>query len=498
MAAKTAVTPTRADDYPGWYQAVIRAADMAENAPVRGCMTIKPWGYGIWERVRDELDQRIKDTGHDNCYFPLFIPMRFIKKEAEHVEGFAKEMAVVTHHRLSNVDGELTLDGELEEPLIVRPTSETIIGEAMADWIRSYRDLPLLLNQWANVVRWEMRPRIFLRTSEFLWQEGHTAHATDEEAMAETEQNLETYRQVVEDLMAIPVIRGRKSESERFPGAKETLTIEAMMQDGKALQAGTSHHLGQSFAKAANIRYQDKDGGLQHVWTTSFGASTRLIGALIMTHGDDNGLQLPPRIAPTQVVIVPVLRGDEGDAPVLEACQSLAGQLRAVAYEDQKVRVKVDARDMPGPDKRWEWIKKGVPLLVEIGPRDIEKGGCAVIRRDQLDAKKTFPPISALVEGVAGLLAEIQDGLFARALAYRDSMLRTDVTDWESFKAHFEGEGTGFVRASWCNTLESETRLKELGVTVRCLPLDQGDLTGKACVLTGAPAAVEAVFAKAY
>jgi len=501
--AKTAVTPTRADDYPEWYQAVIRAADMAENAPdVRGCMIIKPWGYGLWEEVRDHLDRRIKATGHDNAYFPLFIPLRFIEKEATHVEGFAKEMAVVTHHRLTQgEDGRLKLDGELEEPLIVRPTSETIIGEAMAKWIRSYRDLPLKLNQWANVVRWEMRPRLFLRTSEFLWQEGHTAHATADDAMAHTRLMLEKYREVVEDEMAIPVIQGEKSAGERFPGASATLTIEAMMQDGKALQAGTSHFLGQSFSKAATIRFQTREETLEHVWTTSFGASTRLIGALIMTHGDDDGLQLPPRIARHQIVITPILRDEAKNDAVMAYGRDLAERLNALTYSGRPVRAHLDDRDVPAPDKRWEWIKKGVPYVIEIGPRDVEGLNVAVTRRDRVQAKKAILPRDQFIGDVVAGLEQIQTGLQDRAVAYRATMMHTGITDYAAFKAHFDDDSHdrhGFVRAYWCEDEDAtEPLLKPLGVTIRCLPFDQPSEPGT-CVLTGKPANRMAIFARAY
>ena len=503
-APKNAISPTRAEDYPGWYQQIIRAADMADNAPVRGCMIIKPWGYGIWELVQRAMDDRIKATGHDNCYFPLFIPLRFIEKEAEHVEGFAKEMAVVTHHRLAMHDGKLVPEGELEEPLIVRPTSETIIGEAFRDWIQSYRDLPVLINQWANVVRWEMRPRIFLRTSEFLWQEGHTAHATSDEAVEEMTRMLEVYREVVEDVMAIPVICGEKPESERFPGADRSTTIEAMMQDGKALQSGTSHFLGQNFAKAANIRFQSRDAGLEHVWTTSWGTSTRLIGALIMTHGDDNGLRVPPKIAPRQVMIVPIIRDPAQEDEVLAYADKIAAELTAQTYAGMPVRVRVDKRDMPSQDKRWEWIKKGTPIVAEVGPRDIENDGVAFVRRDLLAEKKAIVGRAEFVGGAADQLAQYHSALFDQALAYREARTRTDISTLDDFREYFGGKGAdaydaerGFVRAKWCGDRESEAVLADLGVSIRCLPFDQSDNEGP-CVLTGRPATIDAIFAKAY
>ena len=380
-APKTAISPTRAENYPEWYQQVIRGADMAEMSGVRGCMVIKPWGNGIWELIKADLDRRFKETGHENAYFPIFIPLSLLQKEADHVEGFAKEMAVVTHHRLVNRDGKLVPDGELEEPMVVRPTSETIIGEAFARWVKSYRDLPLLINQWANVVRWEMRTRLFLRTAEFLWQEGHTAHASEGEAREETMKMLNVYVDFYRDVMALPCIPGEKTPGERFPGAVNTYTFEAMMQDGKALQAGTSHYLGQNFSKAANISFQNKSGEMEFAHTTSWGVSTRLIGGLVMGHSDDDGLRLPPAIAPQQVVIVPILRDEAEATRIMLYCEQVASQLRGQNYLGQPVRVKIDSRDLPGPDKRWQWIRKGVPLILEIGPRDVEGGNVALTRR---------------------------------------------------------------------------------------------------------------------
>ncbi len=506
-AKKTAITPTRAEDYPEWYQQVVRGADMAETAPVRGCMVIKPWGYAIWEAVQAQFDRRFKETGHENAYFPLLIPLRFIEKEAAHVDGFAKEMAVVTHHRLEAKDGKLIPAGELEEPLIIRPTSETIIGEAFANWIRSYRDLPVLINQWANVFRWEMRTRLFLRTSEFLWQEGHTAHASEEEAREETLQMLEIYREVVEEYMAVPVIMGEKSEGERFPGAVNTYCIEGLMQDGKALQCGTSHYLGQNFSTAANIRFQTEEGDFAHPHTTSWGVSTRLIGALIMTHSDDDGLRLPPRIAPRQAVILPIIRDEETKAEVLAYAEKVAGELDQHTYDGKPLRLKIDSRDLPTPEKKWEWIRKGVPVLLEVGPRDIAEGKVALARRDRMDEKKAFLPLGELAEGFADILAEIQTGMFKDAKALMDSKIRTDITDYDAFADHFGGKGdadkvsftsgVGFVRAPWCADPASEAKLDALGVTIRCLPFDQPKDLGP-CVLTGGEAKVEALFAKAY
>jgi prolyl-tRNA synthetase len=496
---KTAIRFTREADFPQWYQEVIKEADMAENSGVRGCMVIKPWGYGIWENLQRRLDQRIKETGHENCYFPLFIPLELIEKEAAHVEGFAKEMAVVTHHRLVAKDGKLVPDGQLESPLVVRPTSETVIGESFAKWVRSYRDLPVMINQWANVVRWEMRPRMFLRTSEFLWQEGHTAHATEAEARLETATMLEEYRKLAEDWLAIPVIPGEKSESERFPGAVETHTIEAMMQDGKALQSGTSHYLGQNFAHAAEIKFQDADGGESYCHTTSWGVSTRLIGAMIMTHGDDDGLRVPPTVAPRQIVILPIARDAEAAALVMPAADALAAKLNAQTAFGNPVRAFVDKRDVGAGEKRWGWIKKGAPIIVEMGPRDLEQGAVMVTKRTDIYAKAP-ETIDAFAAKIAQTLEGIQAQLFAEAKAYRDARVRTDVTDLAAFKAFFANEthaSGGFVRAYWDESASSEESLKELGVSVRCLPYDQPASPG-VCVLTGNPAKKQAIFAKAY
>ncbi len=496
---KTAMRTIREVDFPQWYQEVIKEADMAENSGVRGCMVIKPWGYGIWENLQARLDRRIKETGHENCYFPLFIPLELIEKEAAHVEGFAKEMAVVTHHRLVAKDGKLEPDGALESPLVVRPTSETMIGESFAKWIRSYRDLPVMINQWANVVRWEMRPRLFLRTSEFLWQEGHTAHATRDEARLETATMLEEYRKLAEDWLAIPVIAGEKSASERFPGAEETHTIEAMMQDGKALQAGTSHYLGQNFARAANIKFQDAEGGENFVETTSWGVSTRLIGALIMTHGDDNGLRVPPTVAPRQVVILPIARDEAARARVLPAASALAERLNAAVAFDNPVRAFVDKRDMNAGEKRWSWLKKGAPIVVELGPRDLDQGTVMITRRTDIYAKAP-QNTDEFATTIEAQLEAIQKQLFDEAKAYRDARLRTDIEDFAAFKAFFSAEtyaSAGFVRAYWDESAESEARLKDLSVTIRCLPYDQPREPGT-CVLSGNPATKQAIFAKAY
>ncbi len=494
---------TRAKNYTEWYQEVVQAADLAENSPVRGCMVIKPWGNGIWERLKSLLDRRIRETGHENCYFPLFVPLSFFEKEAAHIDGFAKEMALVTHTRLRQVEGKLKLEGELEEPLVVRPTSETIIAYSFARWIQSYRDLPVLVNQWANVVRWELRPRLFLRTTEFLWQEGHTAHATSQEAMEETRRMLEVYRELAEGPMALPVITGEKTEGERFPGAVNTYCIEAMMQDGKALQAGTSHYLGQAFSKASGIRFQNREGALEHAYTTSWGVSTRLIGALIMAHGDDDGLRLPPALAPSQVVIVPIIREEKDQAPVMEYCDRLAARLSEKTALGEGLRVKVDRRDRKSQDKRWDWIKKGAPLLVEAGPRDMEKGEVAWAGRLDLKAKR-FSKVDAFVEEAAAELERIQAELFRQARALRDSSIRADSRDLAGLKEHFGrkaeflGNGApGFARAWWCGDESSLAPLDELGVTIRCVPFDQPG-GGGACVLTGRPADRQVVFGRSY
>ena len=500
---KTAITPTRADDYPEWYLQVIKAADLAENSPVRGCMVIKPWGYSLWENIQRDLDAKFKATGHVNAYFPLFIPMSYLEKEAQHVEGFAKECAVVTHSRLeAGPDGKLAPAGPLEEPLIVRPTSETIIGETYAKWVQSYRDLPILINQWANVVRWEMRTRLFLRTAEFLWQEGHTVHATEKEAMEETVRMLEVYADFAENHMAMPVIQGTKTAGERFPGAVETFCIEAMMQDRKALQAGTSHYLGQNFAKSCNIRFQDEAGALQHAHTTSWGVSTRLIGGMIMTHADDDGLVVPPRLAPQHAVIIPIYRDDAGRAEVLAYCKSLQQELLAQTFHGRPVTVTIDDRDLRGGEKTWGWIKKGVPLRIEVGPRDLAAGAAMVARRDT--GEKAVVPRAELVSGIAARLQAIQDNLLARAKAFRESHTRR-IDTWEELKAFFTAANPerpeihgGFALCHWNGSAEVEKRLKEeLKVTIRCIPLGAPAEPGK-CVVTGEPSPRRVVMAKAY
>lgn len=494
---KNAISPTRAENYPEWYQQVIKAGELAETSPVRGCMVIKPWGYAIWEHMQADLDRRFKETGHENAYFPLFIPMSYLEREAAHVEGFAKECAVVTHHRLEpDGDGGLKPAGELEEPLIVRPTSETIIGEMYSQWIESYRDLPVKINQWANVVRWELRTRLFLRTAEFLWQEGHTAHATSEEAVEETVQMIDVYRQFAEDVMAMPVIVGTKTPDERFPGAVETYSIEAMMQDMKALQAGTSHFLGQNFSKAQDIKFSDKDGGLHHAWTTSWGVSTRLIGGLIMTHSDDDGLRLPPKLAPSQVVILPIYRDDEQRAAVLEYVDSLKKDLQAETYNGQPIRVRVDDRDLRGGEKSWSWVKKGVPVRVEVGPRDIESNGVFVALRT-VAGKGQPAKRDEFVQGINDTLASIQKTLHDEASAYREQNTTT-ITSADDFRAYFKGEEGGFAYAPWvkCDVLNDE--IGKLKVTARCLPLEQPTDSPGNCLFTNKPATHWAIYAKSY
>lgn len=501
-ASQTAISPTRAADYPEWYQQVIKAADLAENSPVRGCMVIKPWGYQLWENMQRALDEMFKATGHQNAYFPLFIPLSFLEKEAKHVEGFAKECAVVTHHRLEpKPGGGLQPAGELEEPLIVRPTSEMIIGATYAKWVHSYRDLPILINQWANVVRWELRPRMFLRTAEFLWQEGHTVHATREEAIEETERMIHVYADFAENWMAMPVTVGSKTADERFPGAVETLTIEAMMQDRKALQAGTSHFLGQSFAKAQEIRFQDTQGDLQYAWTTSWGVSTRLVGALIMTHSDDDGLVLPPRLAPTQIVILPIYRDDQSRAAVLEYAELLRDELQAQSFAGAPLRVEIDNRDVRGGEKKWHHVKRGVPLRIEIGPKDIQSQGMFVGRRDQ--PKSFAVPREGAAEKLAVILGEIQQGLFESAQRLRDEHTRV-ITNEQDFRDFFTPKNAsapeihgGFAICHFADHEVVQPLIKELKVTIRCVPRDNNSEPGT-CFLTGKPAAQYAIFAKAY
>lgn len=501
---QTAITPTRVQDYPEWYQQIVKAADLAENSPVRGCMVIKPWGYAIWENIQKQLDERIKRTGHQNAYFPLLIPLSFLEKEAAHVEGFAKECAVVTHHRLELKDGKLIPTGELEEPLIIRPTSETIIGESFSRWVESYRDLPLLINQWANVMRWEMRPRVFLRTTEFLWQEGHTVHANEQEAIEETLKMLEVYREVLEDILAVPVILGEKSPGERFPGAVSTYTLEAMMQDRKALQGGTSHYLGQNFAKASNIRFSNKEGQMQYAYTTSWGMTTRLIGAMIMCHGDDDGLRIPPRIAQKQIVIIPVVPKPELEEQVFAYAEEIAKRLQQQQFYGQPISVIIDKRDKRGGEKNWEWIKKGVPLRIEVGPRDIEGNAMMVGRRDKPHKEKVKVNLDNIAQEALTMLEDIQKNYFMQAKQYRDANICSDIANFEELKEFFSVKNPdkpeingGFVLAKWCGDVETEKMLEELKVTIRCLPLNQSGTEGK-CVLTGRTAVIDVIMAKSY
>ena len=485
---------TRAENYSQWYNDIVKKADLAENSAVRGCMVIKPYGYAIWEKMHDALDKMFKETGHVNAYFPLFIPKSFLSREADHVEGFAKECAVITHYRLKNSpDGSgVVVDPEakLEEELIVRPTSETIIWSTYKNWIQSYRDLPLLCNQWANVVRWEMRTRLFLRTAEFLWQEGHTAHATEQEAREETAKMLNVYADFAENYMAMPVLRGVKSPNERFAGAIDTYCIEAMMQDGKALQAGTSHFLGQNFAKAFDVQFLNKNNNLEYVWATSWGVSTRLIGALIMTHSDDNGLVLPPKLAPIQVVIIPIYKNDEQKSAIGEKVQVLMNKLKA-----KGISVKYDDDDSQRSGWKFnEYELKGVPVRVAIGPRDLENNQAEVARRDTLE--KTNYPLDTLDETIEGLLEEIQKNLFQRSLEFRDANIRKADT-WNEFMDILDNK-SGFVYAHWDGTTETEEKIKELAkATIRCIPFDNPLEDGK-CILTGKPSKQRVVFARAY
>ena len=505
-AEKTAITPTRAQDFPEWYQQVIKAADMAENSETRGCMVIKPWGYGIWELIQQQLDRRFKATGHQNAYFPLLIPLSYLEKEAEHAEGFATECAVVTHHRLEAVKDpvsgktKMIPAGELAEPYVIRPTSETIIGAAFARWIESYRDLPLLINQWANVMRWEMRPRLFLRTAEFLWQEGHTAHETQEEAIVETKLIHGQYEEFLRDHLAIPVVPGEKTENERFPGADMTFTVEAMVQDKKAIQAGTSHYLGQNFSKAQNISFTGRDGTVQHAHTTSWGVSTRMIGTLIMAHADDDGLVLPPRVATQQIVILPITPKEDSKQAVLDACQALAETLRHQSYQGDPLRVHVDTRDLNGGVKKWEWIKKGVPIRIEIGPRDIETRKVCVQRRDQPISSKEFSDKEEFIQRATDILGEIHDTLLARATEFRDANI-TPCDDLTAFHAHWAAENPGWLYTPWAGTPEQEEMLsKQHKITIRCLPLASVQLpaTGGKCLLTGKENPVRALWGRSY
>lgn len=485
---------SKEENYSQWYNDLVSKADLAENSAVRGCMVIKPYGYAIWERMQQALDQMFKDTGHENAYFPLFIPKSFFSKEASHVEGFAKECAVVTHYRLKNdPNGKgIVVDQEakLEEELIIRPTSETIIWSTYKNWVQSYRDLPILVNQWANVVRWEMRTRMFLRTAEFLWQEGHTAHETREEALEETERMINVYADFVENFMAVPVIKGAKSENERFAGALETYSIEALMQDGKALQSGTSHFLGQNFAKAFEVQFASREGKLEYVWATSWGVSTRLIGALIMAHSDNNGLVLPPKLAPVQVVVVPIYKNFDQLAQISEKVKVLVDKLKR-----RGIRVKYDDRDSQRPGWKFtEYELKGVPVRLAIGPRDLENGSVEVARRDTLEKKvEQLDGIDQLIEG---LLEEIQSNIYLKALKFREENT-TRVDTYEEFK-NILNTKPGFILAHWDGTKETEAAIKEeTKATIRCIPFDSVEEEGK-CILTGKPSKRRVLFALSY
>lgn len=488
--------PTRQENYSEWYNELVKKAELAENSDVRGCMVIRPYGFSIWERMQRVLDDMFKETGHVNAYFPLFIPKSYLSKEADHVEGFAKECAVVTHHRLmANPNGSgLVVDpaAKLEEELIVRPTSETIIWSTYKNWIQSYRDLPILINQWANVVRWELRTRMFLRTTEFLWQEGHTAHATAEEAVAETKQMLDVYAEFAQNTMAIPVIKGVKTPNERFAGADDTYCVEALMQDGKALQFGTSHFLGQNFAKAFDVKFANKANQLEYVWATSWGVSTRMMGALIMTHSDDDGLRLPPLLAPIQVVLIPIYKKEEELALMVAKCKELAADLKKAG-----IRVKIDDDDSKRAGWKFaEWEMKGVPVRLAIGPRDLAENKIEVARRDTKE-KSTYDLSDNFTEKISKLLADIQENLFTQAKNFREERMRK-VDSYEEFKQILESETPGFISAHWDGTTETELKIKEeTGATIRCIPLDNPQEAG-VCMYSGKPSTQRVLFCRAY
>ena len=499
----------RKDNYPEWYQNIVAEAEMAENSSSPGCMVIKPWGYGIWERIQNVLDEQIKETGHENCYFPMFIPLSFFQKEADHVEGFAKEMAVVTHSRLEQVDGKLRPASELDEPLIVRPTSEAIIADSFSKWVKSYRDLPVLINQWANVVRWEMRPRLFLRTREFLWQEGHTAHSTAKEAEEETVKMLGVYKNVCENALAMPVIEGVKPKYDKFPGAVDTYCVEAMMQDGKALQAGTSHFLGQNFAKSANISFVNKENKQEFAYTSSWGVSTRLIGGVIMTHADDEGMVVPPRIAPYEIVLLPLIKKPEDEAAVMEYVNKLAADLKKKTAFDEKIRLKIDARDKKPADKFWEWSKKGAPIICEIGMRDVESKGLMVRERLKINTPegKEIANRDDFVATIGERIEAIQAKMLSNAKDRLEQNIRTDIKTPEEFAAYFANSNewiedgkqgkVAFVRGKWSEDENTEELLKAMKITIRCIPFDQSGTKGK-CLLTGKDATMDVIYARAY
>lgn len=486
--------PKRSEDYSQWYNELVKKADLAENSPVRGCMVIKPYGFAVWEKMQAILDKMFKETGHSNAYFPIFIPKSYLSKEADHVEGFAKECAVVTHYRLKQADDKsgLVVDPEakLEEELIVRPTSETVIWNTYKQWIQSYRDLPLKINQWANVVRWEMRTRLFLRTTEFLWQEGHTAHATEAEAKEETLLMLQVYTDFVQNFMALPVIQGVKTESERFAGAVDTYCMETLMQDGKALQAGTSHFLGQNFAKAFDVKFATRDGGLEYVWGTSWGVSTRLMGALIMAHSDDKGLVLPPRLAPKQVVIIPIFKNEDELEAIDAVARGIIGQLKEL-----NITADFDDRDTQKPGWKFaEYELKGVPVRIAIGPRDLDNGTVELARRDT--SEKISLSQQEVAPKVKYILSEMQDSIYKKALKFRDEHITT-VNTFDEFKQVLKNKG-GFIKAHWDGTAETEMRIKEeTKATIRCIPLNQGAQAGS-CIYSGKPSVQQVYFAKAY
>ncbi|MCY4443422.1 MAG: proline--tRNA ligase [Proteobacteria bacterium] len=500
---KTAITPQRSQDFAAWYQQVIMAADLAEHSSSRGSMVIKPWGYGIWEIIQKQLDQRFKDTGHENAYFPLLIPIKLLEKEASHIDGFAQECAVVTHSRLTSTqEGKLAPASPLEEPYVVRPTSEAIIGETYAKWVHSYRDLPILINQWANVVRWEMRTRFFVRTSEFLWQEGHTVHATAEEAQEETTAMLSLYSDFVSDYLAIPTISGTKTPDERFPGAVETYCIEALMQDGKALQAGTSHFLGQIFAKAYNIRFQNQQGEQQHAWTTSWGVSTRLIGGMIMTHSDDDGLVLPPKVAPKHIVIQPILRNTNQDKDILKYCHILKESLSSLHYAKEPLRVHVDQRSIRPGEKNWQHIKRGVPIRIEIGPKELKEQTVSFARRDNRTHTKTTLPQAAFLRAITEELSALHTYLIDKARTFLSTHLHSfhSLEETENFLA---SGGKGFIYLPWCKDAIGHEFLAKHKLSPRCIPLKPQNIPHQhnpdaKCAFSHQKASHSVLFAKAY